>query len=106
MPTPRGLEIAQHRHHFRTIINLFPEETPQRSPLLEDELKFAREHDIHYVASPSDPSPAASNTFLDQTLALGAGPHPPGRSWFTATAAWTARRPGWASSGSWSGDGP
>ena len=24
MPTYRGLELAQERHHFRTIINLFP----------------------------------------------------------------------------------
>src|SRR5262249_30210784 len=43
MPTWRGLEVAHKRLHFRTIVNLFPEETPQRSPLLEDELKFARE---------------------------------------------------------------
>jgi Tyrosine phosphatase family len=70
MPTPRGLEIAQERRHFRTIINLFPEDTPFRSPFLEDELKFAREHGIKYVASPSDPSPDASDAFLNQTLAL------------------------------------
>jgi protein tyrosine phosphatase (PTP) superfamily phosphohydrolase (DUF442 family) len=70
MPTWRGLEPAQARHGFRTIINLFPEDTPQGSPLLADELKFAREHDIKYVGSPSDPSEAASSAFLDQTLAL------------------------------------
>jgi protein tyrosine phosphatase (PTP) superfamily phosphohydrolase (DUF442 family) len=70
MPTLRGLEPAQARHGFRTIINLFPEDTPQGSPLLADELKFAREHDIKYVGSPSDPSEAASSAFLDQTLAL------------------------------------
>ena len=74
MPTLRGLEVANSRHHFRTIINLFPEDTDQRSPLLEDELKFAREHGIHYVGSPSDPSEAASNAFLDDTLALAQDP--------------------------------
>ncbi len=74
MPTRRGLEIAQERRHFRTIINLFPEETAQRSPILGDELKFIREHGIRYLASPSDPSPAASNAFLDQTLALAQDP--------------------------------
>jgi hypothetical protein len=74
MPTRRGLEIAQHRHHFRTIINLFPEETPQRSALLEDELEFARQQGICYVASPSDPSPSASTAFLNQTLALAQAP--------------------------------
>jgi protein tyrosine phosphatase (PTP) superfamily phosphohydrolase (DUF442 family) len=74
MPTRRGLEVAQSRRHFRTIINLFPEETAQRSPLLGDELQFVREHGIRYVASPSDDSPAASNAFLNQTLALAQDP--------------------------------
>ena len=59
---------------FRTIINLFPEDTPLGSPLLPDELRFAREHGIHYVGSPSDPSEAASTAFLDQTLALAQDP--------------------------------
>jgi len=74
MPTFRGLELAQNRHGFRTIINLFPEDTPLRSPLLPDELRFAREHGIRYVGSPSDPSEAASSAFLDQTLALAQDP--------------------------------
>ena len=38
MPTARGLQVAQARHHFKTIINLFPEDTPQRSPRLDGEL--------------------------------------------------------------------
>src|SRR5262249_42023173 len=46
MPTPRGLAVAQERRHFKTIINLFPEDTPFRSPYHDDELKFAREHGI------------------------------------------------------------
>jgi len=74
MPTLRGLEVAQARHPIRTIINLFPEDTPLASPLLPDELKFAREHGIRYVGSPSDPSEAASSAFLDQTLALAQDP--------------------------------
>lgn len=74
MPTYRGLEVAQERRHFRTIINLFPEETAQRSPILGDELKFVREHNIRYIASPSDPSPAASDAFLSETLAAAQDP--------------------------------
>jgi hypothetical protein len=74
MPTRRGLEVAHHRQRFRTIINLFPEETPQRSPLLGDELAFVRAHGIRYLASPSDSSPAASDAFLSQTLALAEDP--------------------------------
>jgi hypothetical protein len=74
MPTPRGLEVAQQRRHFRTIINLFPEDTPWRSPFHDDELTFAREHGIRYVGSPSDPSPSASDAFLTQTLALARDP--------------------------------
>ncbi|HZW31010.1 MAG TPA: protein tyrosine phosphatase, partial [Isosphaeraceae bacterium] len=74
MPTRHGLELAQQRHHFRTIINLFPEQTPQRSPLLEDELEFIRAQGIRYLASPSDPSPEASNAFLSQTLAVAQDP--------------------------------
>jgi hypothetical protein len=74
MPTLRGLEVAYSRRAFRTIINLFPEETAQGSPLLPDELKFARGHAIHYVGAPSDPSEDAANVFLDKTLALAQDP--------------------------------
>ncbi|WP_406696123.1 protein tyrosine phosphatase [Singulisphaera sp. Ch08] len=73
MPTKRGLEVAQARHHFKTIINLFPEDTPQRSPILPDELQFAKEHGIQYVGSPSDEE--SSSRFLDQTLALAQDPN-------------------------------
>jgi hypothetical protein len=72
MPTPRGLEIAQRRHHFKTIINLFPEDTPLRSPLFPKELAFARAHGIHYVVSPADV--ASSDAFLDETLRLARDP--------------------------------
>jgi hypothetical protein len=74
MPTRRGLEVAQERRHFRTIINLFPEETAQRSPILGDEVRFAREHNIRYISSPSDASPVASDAFLNQTLAVAQDP--------------------------------
>jgi hypothetical protein len=66
MPTSRGLAIAHGRHHFKTIINVFPENTPQRSPLLPEELAFARSHGIAYLGSPSDA--ASSDAFLDETL--------------------------------------
>lgn len=73
MPTKRGLEVAQQRHHFKTIINLFPEDTPLRHPLLPDELQFAKENGIQYVGSPSDEE--SSSKFLDQTLALAQDPN-------------------------------
>ncbi|SIO62295.1 Tyrosine phosphatase family protein [Singulisphaera sp. GP187] len=73
MPTKRGLEVAQQRHHFKTIINLFPEDTALRSPILPDELQFAKDHGIQYVGSPSDEM--SSNRFLDETLALAQDPN-------------------------------
>lgn len=66
MPDTRGLEIAWRRHHFKTIINLFPEDTPLRSPLWPQELKFVREHGIRYLRSPADA--ASSDAFLEETL--------------------------------------
>ena len=73
MPTYRGLEVAQRRHGFRTIINLFPEDTPGRRSLdLPDELRFARERGITYLNNPSDPREA--DEFLDRTLALAQDP--------------------------------
>jgi hypothetical protein len=73
MPTARGLAIAQGRHHFKTIINLFPEDTAFRSPRLPEELKFARDHGIRYYGSPANVT--SSNGFLDQTLALARDPN-------------------------------
>ena len=72
MPTKRGLEIAQDRHQFKTIINVFNEDGPQRSPLLSEELEFAREHGITYVGNPSDPLQA--DAFLDETLRIAQDP--------------------------------
>jgi hypothetical protein len=72
MPTYRGLEIAQRRIGFRTIINAFNEDSDQRSPRLPEELRFIREHGLRYEATPGDPLQA--DTFLDHTLALAQDP--------------------------------
>ena len=72
MPTYRGLEVAQARHHFKTIINLFPEVPPLKSPLHEEEIRFVRERGIHYVESPG--GVAGADAFLDRTLALAQDP--------------------------------
>jgi len=73
MPTKRGLEVAHARHQFKTIINLFPEDTPLRSPILPDELEFAKQHGIKYLGSPSNDS--TSNDFLNETLRLATDPN-------------------------------
>jgi hypothetical protein len=72
MPTPRGMDIAYGRHHFKTIVNLFPEDSPLQSPFYPQEAAFARAHGIHYVVSPSDI--ASSDAFLDETLRLARDP--------------------------------
>ncbi len=69
MPTYQGLELAQERHHFRTIINLFPEHTPERSPLLPDELRFAREHSLNYVGNDQGDD-TSGEAFVIRTLTL------------------------------------
>jgi hypothetical protein len=72
MPTYRGLQVAHARHHFKTIINLFPEDSPLRSPRLREELQFVREHGIQYIEGTSVLS--ESDAFLDSTLALAQDP--------------------------------
>ena len=72
MPTYRGLEIAHARHGFKTIVNLFPEDTPQRSPRWPDEQRFARERGIRLVAATSADKDSAA--FLDATLAIARDP--------------------------------
>jgi hypothetical protein len=73
MPTYWGLELAQERHHFRTIINLFPEYTPERSPLWPDELRFVREHHLNYVGDEPDDDPLGE-AFIARTLSVGQDP--------------------------------
>jgi hypothetical protein len=72
MPTYRGLEIVQKRHKFKTIINLFPEDTELRSPLWPQELRFVDDYKIRYLRSPNGAS--NSDRFLDQTLAVAQDP--------------------------------
>lgn len=74
MPTYRGLEVEYARLPFKTIVNLFPEESlkDKFSTRLPDELRFAREHGIRYLGSPG--TAIESDTFLDETLALAQDP--------------------------------
>ncbi len=75
MPTKEGLEVAQARHHFKTIINLFPENTRLRSPRLPDELKFAKDHGIRYIGNPArENEDDESSAFLDSTLKIAQDP--------------------------------
>jgi len=72
MPDYRGLEIVHKRHKFKTIINLFPEDTPLRSPLWPQELQFVKDHNIRYLRSPN--GAINSDRFLDRTLAAAQDP--------------------------------
>jgi hypothetical protein len=73
MPDYRGLEIVHKRHKFKTIINLFPEDTPLRSPLWPQELRFVKDHGIRYLRSPN--GAINSDRFLDRTLAVAQDPN-------------------------------
>jgi hypothetical protein len=73
MPTYRGLALAQGRHHFKTIINLYPEGKLDRHAGLADELRFARTQGIRYVESPGGED-AVADAFLDETLRLAQDP--------------------------------
>jgi predicted protein tyrosine phosphatase len=73
MPTYQGLQLAQARHHFRTIVNLFPEYSPERSPLLAEEMRFAREHGLNFVANEASDD-ATGEAFIARTLALAQKP--------------------------------
>jgi len=73
MPTYNGLKLAQERHHFRTIINLFPELTPEQSPHWSDELRFAREHGLNYVGNSSTDG-SGGEEFVAKTLAVAREP--------------------------------
>jgi protein tyrosine phosphatase (PTP) superfamily phosphohydrolase (DUF442 family) len=72
MPTYAGLELAQQRYGFKTIINLFPEFTEARSPHWPDEQRFAREHGIAlHTQSPDDPIGVRS---IPETLEIANDP--------------------------------
>jgi len=72
MPTYRGLKLAHERIGFKTIINLFPEFTPEGSPHWPDEQRFARENGIAlYNQPPTDPT---GERYVQQTLAIAKDP--------------------------------
>ena len=71
MPTYAGLEVAQRRLGFKTIVNLFHESGDQRSPLLPEELRFARERNVRYYGCPGSEQAEA---FFNETLALAQDP--------------------------------
>ena len=103
MPTYQGLKLAQERYHFRTIINLFPESTPEQSPHWPDELRFARTRPevcrqpvARRHGRRRDSSPRLSSS---------AGIRRRGRFWSIVTPAWIARRHGWRCIASWCRDG-
>jgi Tyrosine phosphatase family len=73
MPTYLGLQLAQPRYHFRTIINLYPEFTPEQSPHWQDELRFAREHGLNYVGNESKDG-TGGDDFVARTLELSRDP--------------------------------
>jgi hypothetical protein len=73
MPTYRGLKLAQERYHFRTIINLYPEYTPEQSPHWPDELRFAREHGISYFGNSSRDG-SGGEDFVARTIELAQDP--------------------------------
>jgi protein tyrosine phosphatase (PTP) superfamily phosphohydrolase (DUF442 family) len=72
MPDARGLELAQRRHGFKSIINLFPEDTHLRSPLLPQEEAFVREHGLTYLRNTT--FDADGDAFLRRTLELAQDP--------------------------------
>lgn len=73
MPTYQGLELAEKRQHFRTIINLFPEHTSQRSPYWPEELRFVRERGLQYVGCTPADDPSGE-AFIIRTLKLAQDP--------------------------------
>jgi hypothetical protein len=73
MPTYRGLELAHRRHHIKTIINLFPEYTPERSPLAPEELRFVRDHGLNLVSNELTDDPSGEE-FLARTLEIAQDP--------------------------------
>jgi hypothetical protein len=73
MPTYIGLQLAQNRYHFRTIINLYPEYTAEQSPHWPDELRFAREQGLNYVGNASRDGKGGED-FVARTIALSRDP--------------------------------
>lgn len=72
MPDARGLELVKQRHGIKSIINLFPEDTHLRSPLLPQELEFVREHSLNYIRNTT--FDADGDAFLKRTLEMAQDP--------------------------------
>ena len=74
MPSPEGLRLAHERHHFRTIINLFPEHALTPSPHYAAERDFARANGIRYLVNPAVDLDDEADEFLDETLRIAQDP--------------------------------
>lgn len=72
LPTMKGLEIAQARHGYKTIINLFPEIGHRANPKAHLERQFAVDHGIRYLESPGTDD--EGEVFLEETLRLARDP--------------------------------
>ncbi len=72
MPDARGLELVKRRHGIKSIINLFPEDTHLRSPLLPQELQFVQDHDLNYIRNTT--FDADGDAFLKRTFEMAQNP--------------------------------
>lgn len=71
MPSPEGLAVAHARHGFKTIINLFNEDTPQRHRDYPAELAFAEANGIRYVRADGS---SQGVDFVRKTLEIARDP--------------------------------
>lgn len=71
MPPPSGLALAYSRHRFKTIINLFNEDTPQRHRDYLAEVDFAAKHGIRYVRADAS---SQGVDFVRKTLEIARDP--------------------------------
>jgi hypothetical protein len=71
MPPPKGLALANERHQFETIINLFNEDTPQRHPNYPAEVAYAKSHGIKYVRAEGK---SYGSAFVESTFAEARNP--------------------------------
>lgn len=71
MPPPHGLALAHKRHHFKTIINLFNEDTPQRHPDFPAEMAYAKANGIKYVRAEGK---SYGSKFVESTFAVARDP--------------------------------
>jgi len=71
MPPPDGLALAHSRHHFKTIINLFNEDTPQRHRDYPAERAFAEKHGILYIRADAS---SQGEAFVRKTLEAARDP--------------------------------